>query len=252
MSLNFVAIDFETANGKRGSVIQLGIARILNGAVTKTATAFITPPPGLDYFDPRNTAIHGIQPADLEGARAWPDVLESIVRFTGDLPLVGHNVQFERSCIIQASEAHGFVAPDFDYYCTWKLSKKVLPNEPTHSLGKLSASLDLPSFSHHDAGADAIACANLLFDLAARKDLYELDFLPAGWLSRRKRAVSGPGSAVPAVVAPLPVVVAPTVQPAVPTVMSPPLSVVDRAPAVVAPPVSVPRIEVVTEEEPWD
>ena len=216
MSLNFVAIDFETANKKRGSVIQLGIARILNGAVTKTATAFITPPPGLDYFDPSNTAIHGIRPADLIGARAWPDVLESIVRFTGDLPLVGHNVSFERSCIVQASEAHGFTAPEFDYYCTLKLSRKVLPKEPSHRLEKLSASLGLPDFSHHDAGADAIACANLLFELAARKDRYELDFLPAGWSSRRSRPVPVTPYA-PVLPVAVPVTVSP---PAVPSVLA--------------------------------
>ena len=246
MSLNFVAIDFETANKKRGSVIQLGIARILNGAVTKTATAFITPPPGLDYFDPSNTAIHGIRPADLVGARAWPDVLESIVRFTGDLPLVGHNVSFERSCIVQASEAHGFTAPEFDYYCTLKLSRKVLPKEPSHRLGKLSASLGLPDFSHHDAGADAIACANLLFELAARKDRYELDFLPAGWSSRRSRPLTVPAT----VVLPLPMVVPPTALPVVTTVMSTPATVSDTAPSVVAPFLSVPPTGL--GEELWD
>lgn len=251
MSLDFVAIDFETANKKRGSVIQLGIARILDGAVTKTATAFITPPPGLDYFDPSNTAIHGIQPADLVGARAWPDVLESIVRFTGDLPLVGHNVSFERSCIVQASEAHGFTAPDFDYYCTLKLSRKVVPQEPSHSLGKLSASLGLDSFAHHDAEADAIACANLLFELAARKDRYELDFLPAGWLSRRKRPVNDtvPAPSFPTVVSPLPpaTVVAP-----IPTVTSPPVSVPQPVPSVVVAPTPPGLPHVSLEEELWD
>ncbi|WP_255364106.1 hypothetical protein [Frigoribacterium sp. MCBA15_019] len=41
-----MSFDFETANANRGSVYQIGIARFLGGRVTKTATLFVTPPPG--------------------------------------------------------------------------------------------------------------------------------------------------------------------------------------------------------------
>ena len=183
MTLNFIALDFETANQKRGSVIQIGIAKIRNGEVIKTATEFITPPPGLSRFDFQCVRVHGIKAADVVGAPTWPEILDRISRFARDMPLVGHNVSVERSCIVQASEAHGLIAPEFNYYCSLKLAKRVYPTEATHSLGKLSASLGLPSFAHHDAGADAVACARLVLDAAARTGARSLEDMPSGWMT---------------------------------------------------------------------
>lgn len=215
MSLDFVAIDFETANQQRGSVIQLGITRFLDGKKTKSATRFITPPPGLERMDPACTRVHGISASQLEGAASWPEILDGIIRFTGDLPLVGHNVSFERSCIVRASEAHDITPPDFNYFCTLKLSKKLFPNERSHSLLKLSSSLGLADFEHHDAGLDATACGDLLIELAARKGFDTFDFMPSGWLDqkrkRRTRPVTPPVIVPVAAVAPeapAPVIVA--------------------------------------------
>jgi DNA polymerase-3 subunit epsilon len=187
MPLNFIALDFETANPKRGSVIQLGIARILDGVVTKTATTFVTPPPGLQRFDYHTTKVHGIKAQDVYGAPTWPEILERIIKFSGDLPLVGHNVSVERSVIVQASEAHGIVPPEFRYFCTLKVARQVYVNEPSHSLGKLSASLGMPSFEHHDAGADAVASANLLLKMANSYGMTSLEMMPKGWLEQPTR-----------------------------------------------------------------
>ena len=187
MSLDFIALDFETANQKRGSVIQIGITKVLNGAVVKTATSFITPPPGLGRFDINCTRVHGLSPRDVAGAPEWPEILDRIVKFAGDLPLVGHNASVERSCIVQASDAHGIIPPPFEYFCSLKLARKTYPTEPSHSLGKLSASLGLPQFAHHDAGEDAVASAALVLHIAKRLHADSLNRMPAGWLERTLR-----------------------------------------------------------------
>lgn len=181
MSLDFIALDFETANQKRGSVIQLGIAKVINGEVRKTSTVFITPPPGLERFDWQCVRVHGIKVQDVIGAPTWPEILERIIKFAGPLPLVGHNVSVERSCIVQASEAHGIVSPDFPYWCSLRMAKRVFPGEPSHSLGKLTASLGLPAFAHHDAGEDAIASAALTLLMAERLGVSSIEEMSHGW-----------------------------------------------------------------------
>lgn len=167
--LDFVAIDFETANPKRASVCQIGIAMIRGGEVTKKATSYVMPPPGHEHFADRNIAIHGITRRTLNNATEcppWPDVLERIIKFSKGLPLVGHNVSVERSIIVQASEACGITAPDFEYLCSQKLAKHHLPEAPSYRLNNLVEALNLATFTHHDAGEDAVACANLVIHLA--------------------------------------------------------------------------------------
>ena len=41
---NFVAIDVETAQGKRWSICQIGLAIVENGKITETVTEFVQPP----------------------------------------------------------------------------------------------------------------------------------------------------------------------------------------------------------------
>jgi DNA polymerase-3 subunit epsilon len=111
MGLDFVAIDFETAGPKRASVCQIGLAKVRDEQITKTACEMVRPQRGFTDFHPRNIQVHGLTPKSIYGAPSWPGILDRLVTFTGDLPLVGHNVAFERSVIVQASEAEGLTAP---------------------------------------------------------------------------------------------------------------------------------------------
>lgn len=177
--LDFVAIDFETANPKRASVCQIGIAMVRSGVVTKQATSYVLPPPGHEHFADRNIAIHGITRRTLNNAAPdkitdWPNTLERIIKFSKGLPLVGHNVSVERSIIVQASEACGIEYPNFEYLCSQKLAKHHLPDADSYRLNNLVEALDLATFTHHDAGEDAVACANLVIHLATASGIADL------------------------------------------------------------------------------
>ncbi|PPF51622.1 hypothetical protein C5C45_00295 [Rathayibacter rathayi] len=182
MSLNFVSLDFETANAKRGSVIQIGVVRVIDGRVLTPFASFVTPPPGLGQFAPRNCAVHGILPEQLIGAPDWPSILERLVRFADGLPIVAHNAQMERSVVEQACEAHGLVPPAFDYFCSLKLARGAYREEKSHSLAILSARIGLPSFKHHNAAADAVAGANLVLNIARGWGVDEVRAMPVDWL----------------------------------------------------------------------
>ena len=167
MSLDFLAIDFETANPKRASVCQIGLAKVRDGQIAATACLPVYPPKGYTNFHERNIAVHGMTPRSVVDAPGWPEILGRLIRFAGDLPLVGHNAAFEKSVIVQASEAEGLDVPDFTYLCSMKMARHVLPGLESYRLNEVSAHLGLPAFAHHDAGDDAVACANLVVALAA-------------------------------------------------------------------------------------
>lgn len=180
MSLDFLAIDFETANPKRASVCQIGLAKVRDGKVIKTACLPVRPPAGFTNFHERNIAVHGLTPRSIYGASGWPEILERLTVFAGDLPLVAHNAAFEKSVIVQASEAEGLTAPDFTYMCSVKMARHVVPGLGSYRLNLVSEHLGLPAFAHHDAGDDAVACANLVMALADHAGSTELGaMLPA-------------------------------------------------------------------------
>ena len=68
MSLNFVAIDVETANSQRGSICSFGLAVVEDGKAVRTESLLTRPPGELDLFDTFNIGLHGITPAMVKDA----------------------------------------------------------------------------------------------------------------------------------------------------------------------------------------
>lgn len=196
--MNFTAIDFETANEKRGSIIQVGLSRVEDGQVVETAVEPISLPASLYRFSPRCVAIHGLTSSYIAGARGWPEILEFILDFAAKpTHLVAHNASVERACIEQASEAWGIAAPPIQWLDTMALAKTHVPQiSPGYAAGyglePLAGHFGLPSFAHHDAGADAEATALLALSIRERLGLDQADvhqlWARAGALKPRTQA----------------------------------------------------------------
>lgn len=174
MDLNFTAIDFETANSKRGSVCQLGLTRVVDGKIIETKTSMVTPPEGFGAFHERNIAVHGILPHHVKGAPTWETAMNMIIDFSEGTPLVGHNVSFEKSVVKSACEATNLTSPQFVWACSLKMARKHLKGQESYSLGLLSAALGLEQFAHHDAGEDARASAQLVLYTAQKTGITDL------------------------------------------------------------------------------
>ena len=61
--INFAAIDFETANGKRTSVCSVGVVIVREGKITNKIYRLIRPCP--NYYTQWTTAVHGLTYADM-------------------------------------------------------------------------------------------------------------------------------------------------------------------------------------------
>ncbi|WP_024366932.1 exonuclease domain-containing protein [Arthrobacter sp. TB 26] len=196
--MSFTAIDFETANSQRGSVCAVGLARVVNGEIVERASWLIKPPSGLDHFEPRNVDIHGIRPQDVETARNWEESLASIFRFAAGGHFVAYNARFDASVMRAASEATGIDLPQHDFYCALELARGHL-DLPRHKLNDVTEHLELPPFRHHEAGADAIACASVVLAIARmqrRQSVAEMWMAPIG--AKRTKASEAPKTRTPA------------------------------------------------------
>lgn len=173
MPVDFTAIDFETANSSSASACAVGLARVRDGRVVATAGWLIQPPPGHDRFFELNTRIHGIREEDVVGAKGWSEQLGEMAAFAGADILVAHNAGFDMTVIRRACEATGDVCPPYRYMCSLQIARKLYDLE-SYRLPSVAAVAGFVDFAHHDAAADALACAHIMIDAAQRVGAYDM------------------------------------------------------------------------------
>lgn len=155
---SFTAIDFETAQGYRWSICQVGIVRIEQGIITDEVNLLVKPPN--NYYWERFTDIHGITPDDTLYAPNFSEIWSQIEPFIKNQSVVAHNgFSFDFSVLQKTLEYYGLEVPMYEKYCTYKIFK--------NNLASLCQQYAIP-LNHHDALSDARACAKL-FELYLEK-----------------------------------------------------------------------------------
>jgi DNA polymerase-3 subunit epsilon len=154
---DFVAIDFETANACPSSVCSVGLVQVRNGVVTDSYYSLIRPEP--DYYAWFCRKVHGLGPEDTKDADIFPDVWQRAECLIGDLPLVAHNKQFDEHCLRSVMQVYQMDWPDYHFYCTLKASRRKMPYLENHQLHTVAYACGFDLRNHHNALADAEACA---------------------------------------------------------------------------------------------
>lgn len=175
--LNFIAIDFETATGRRASVCEAGICVVRDGRIVETRSWLVRPQDNMySYW---NMQIHGIRPNDTEQSPEFPEVWAEISGYLDECPvLVAHNAAFDISCIRSSLELYGLQKPDITYYCSLRAARK-LYDFGCNTLDYLCDQFEIPCGQHHRAGDDAEMCARLFIREvkdAGWPELEEMDF----------------------------------------------------------------------------
>ena len=113
--------------------------------------------------------LTGINNAMLRSAPKFFEVAKRIIEMTNDCVLVAHNADFDYRILRTEFRRLGY---DFNIktLCTVELSKRLLPEQPSHSLGKLVRALGIPMADRHRASGDALATVKL-FKMLLDKDL---------------------------------------------------------------------------------
>lgn len=157
---NFAAIDFETANEQPCSVCSVGIVIVRGGEVVDSFYSLIKPEP--EYYRWFCRRVHGLGPEDTDNAPVFPQVWRQIAPRIEGLPLVAHNSRFDEACLKAAFRVYQMDYPDYEFHDTLAASRKhfgrMLEN---HQLQTVSAACGYDLKLHHNALADAEACAHI-------------------------------------------------------------------------------------------
>lgn len=157
--MEFVAIDFETANADLASICQIGLVRYKERLISDTWKTYINPE---DEFDPINISIHGINEDTVRDAPTLPKVADQLHRHLSEAIVVCHT-HFDRVALTQAFVKYGLQMPK----CTWLDSARVTRRAwedfawRGYGLDNVCSFLGY-HFSHHDALEDAKAAAFVL------------------------------------------------------------------------------------------
>ena len=178
MALDFTAIDFETANSSNASACAVGLVRVRDGRIVDKAGWLIRPPAGHDVFFELNVWIHGIRPEDVADAATWGRQLADLAAFAGDDILVAHNAGFDMAVLKRACDATGDECPPYRYACSLQVARKVYRLD-SYRLPFVAAEAGFADFPHHNATADALACAHVMIDAANRVGAADIEGLAA-------------------------------------------------------------------------
>jgi len=169
--IDFAALDFESAGLRAGGTdfpVQIGIALASRGRISGGLNSFIACDAPVTW---RAREVHGIGPAQLEGAPSLTELWHRIKGLLGGRWVVAHGAATEKR-FLRAFPFHGF-GPWVD---TLKLARAVDPGLPSHALGDLARHYGLeeglrvsvPGFRWHDAYSDAVASLEILHHLIDR------------------------------------------------------------------------------------
>lgn len=161
MSLrDFIAIDVETVcTDKKHYPCQIGIAVVHDGVIEETVNRLIKPPG--NKYDKKTMAVHHITPEMTKNAPSFRVVWDDIKMYFEDSVIIAHNAKFDIGVLDNAFKKYDIDYPQCQgYICTYRH----LTNE---NLEKSTARYGVHLDSHHDALADAIACAELYLAISS-------------------------------------------------------------------------------------
>ena len=135
---------------------------------------YLIQPPKL-HFDEDFTKVHGLTANDVMNAKKFNEIWEEIKEYFHDIPIVAHNAQFDMSVLHSCLTAYSLELPQFQYICSIPISAKACRGEKVgQSLKDRLDHFEIELNDHHNALADAIACAKLVttcVDLKRKKSL---------------------------------------------------------------------------------
>ncbi|MCF8714366.1 exonuclease [Joostella atrarenae] len=162
----YAILDIETTGGKYNEegITEIAIYRFDGHKVVDQFISLVNPEKEIQPFVVKLTGINNNM---LQTAPKFHEVAKRIVEITDGATLVAHNAQFDYR-ILQTE----FRRLGYDYQrksvCTVELSKELIPDQPSYSLGKLVRSLGIPVSDRHRANGDAQATVKLFKMLLAK------------------------------------------------------------------------------------
>lgn len=172
--MQFVALDFETANAYSDSACALGLCRMdEDGRTLDSWYSLICPK--IAYFDPYCTSVHHLQSADLKAAPRFDVLWPDIRKFLGNDFIVAHNAAFDMKVLKDTLSAYALDVPPLLYICSLTLARHVWKGRKHYSLQALASGMEI-EYQAHNAAEDAYVAARLFVRLCGEHLFEEVSF----------------------------------------------------------------------------
>ena len=182
----YTIIDIETTgNGYKGSKItEISIFVFDGKKVINEFTSLVNPEQNIPPFI---TNLTGITNAMVRNAPKFYEIAKKVAEITEDTIFVAHNVNFDYN-IIQAE----FKSLGFDFkrkkLCTVRLSRKIIPDLNSYSLGNICSYENISINGRHRAKGDTEATTELFRRLIERDN----NFIINSFLNPKSRQATLP------------------------------------------------------------
>lgn len=158
--MNFVAMDFETANHYPESACSLALVMVRHNKIVDRFYTVINPQMS---FDARNIQVHQITAADVKTAptmaEVWPHIKPL---FQPGMLVAAHNARFDTNVMRKSLARYNINEPHYLVIDTLASSKLLEPSLTDHKLDTVSTALGVDLWHHHNALSDSEACAEIL------------------------------------------------------------------------------------------
>ncbi|GGD91549.1 exonuclease domain-containing protein [Planktosalinus lacus] len=163
----YAILDIETTGGKYNEegITEIAIYKFDGHKIVDQFISLVNPEIPIQPFVVNLTGINNEM---LRQAPKFYEVAKRIVEITEDAIIVAHNAKFDYRILQTEFNRLGFEFTR-ETLCTVELSKKLLPDVKSYSLGKLVRELGIPMSDRHRASGDAKATV-ILFKLLLSKD----------------------------------------------------------------------------------
>ncbi len=164
----YAILDIETTGGKfnEEGITEIAIYKYDGHNILDQFITLVNPEREIQEFVVKLT---GINSKMLKNAPKFHEVAKRIIEITTDCIIVAHNSSFDYRILRTEFNRLGY-----DYIrntlCTVELSKKLILDQPSYSLGKLCRSIGIPTSDRHRANGDAVVTVKL-FKLLLEKDI---------------------------------------------------------------------------------
>lgn len=157
--MDYLTIDFETANERLTSACSIGIIGVNNGKTELEEYYLINPN---EEFNPYNISIHHLTPEDVKDADGFDKVWEKIASYFLNTPVFAHNAAFDLSVLKANIEKYHLQVPAIRFGCTCKIAEKLWKGEVANFRLNTIAQYLEAEHDQHNALSDAKICAEII------------------------------------------------------------------------------------------
>lgn len=163
----YAILDIETTGGKYNEegITEIAIYRFDGHEIVDQFASLVNPERPIQPFVVNLTGINNDM---LRQAPKFHEVAKRIIEITDGCIMVAHNALFDNRILTTEFDRLGYPF-EMETICTVELAKKLIPDMPSYSLGKLVRSLGIPLSDRHRAQGDAKATV-ALFKILLAKD----------------------------------------------------------------------------------